>query len=101
MFGLSFSSVTILLHVAIFVRLISVRVAPLVMPEGRIKGVALGLLGAIGGSTLGGLVGLGPRVDTVHFGAGTVYLGGAILGCLLVLLFAGMLPFLKIMVGRG
>lgn len=101
MVDISFSTVTILFHVAIFARILGVRLVPLLMPEGRVKGVALGFVGAFAGDVFGKLVGLGPRLDTVHFGGGAVYLGGAILGCLLVLLFAGILPFLKIMVGKG
>ncbi|MBI2909992.1 MAG: hypothetical protein HYX92_20315 [Chloroflexi bacterium] len=94
MFEFSFSGLIIVFHVAMAVRFLAVRAMPLFVPQGRVKVVALGTVGGLVGSALGGLVGLGPHVSTVH-------LGGAAIGSLLIMLLAGIWPFLRIMVGRG
>ncbi|MFC2039539.1 hypothetical protein ACFLST_01995 [Chloroflexota bacterium] len=85
----------LLLFVAVLIRSIGNRLVPLVMPRHRLKTIAVGF----GGGVIGGLVDqltwkLSPELVGVHLVAGVA-------GCVLAILVYGLIPFLRIMIGRA
>jgi len=90
-----FAGLLLLLFLVIIIRRMGNRLIPLVMPESRLKSIGVGFGGALIGSlvdrfTLKG----GPEVWEV-------YLAASIVGCILFTIGYGLLPFVKIAVGRA
>lgn len=84
----------ILLAIAILLRLIGHRLIPIVMPAGRIRIIALGWIGGFLGSLADSFWSqFGPEI------AG-IYLVAAVIGCALFILFLGIAPFVKILLGK-
>lgn len=85
----------LLLGVAIAVRYLGRRLVPLLMPPGRLKTIAVGLVGGFIGSLV---------VNRFHFGDWSVVartnLLGAAIGAAFFILLLGVIPFLKILFGR-
>ena len=87
-------SFLILLAVAVVVREVGSRLVPLVMPHGRLKAVVVGFVGAVVGNLLGASAfGFIPEVADVN-------LLGAVLGAAVFVVALGLLPFIKILIGR-
>ena len=85
----------LLLFLAIAVTVLGHRLIPVVMPSGRLKTVAAGLLGGLLGQLIGTtLLPWGLRLWGVN-------LLLACLGTVLAVLLGGLVPFLKILLGRG
>ncbi len=84
----------ILLGIAIVLRFIGNRVIPVFMPAGRFGVIALGRAGGFLGSWLDSQFWqLGPDVAHINIIA-------AIIGCAVIILLAGITPFVKIMIGK-
>ncbi len=84
----------ILLAVAILLRLIGNKLIPVVMPSGRLRTIALGWAGGFLGSWAGSILWqFGPEVAGINLVA-------AIIGCALFILFLGIAPFIKILLGK-
>jgi len=85
----------ILLAVAVAIWYTGNKLAPLAMPSGRLKTVAVGLVGAFVGNLLGaGILGFIPSIEGVNLLA-------AALGAAIFILLLGLYPFIKILFGRG
>ena len=84
----------ILLAIAILLRLIGNKLIPVVMPTGFLRTIALGWAGGF----------LGSLVDSIlwQFGPGVagINLVAAAIGCALFILFLGIVPFIKILLGK-
>ncbi len=85
----------LLFFLAILIRRIGNRLLPLVMPRHRLKTIAVGF----GGGVIGSLVDrftweFGPEFVGAHWVA-------SIIGCILFILCYGLMPFLRIMMGRA
>jgi len=84
----------ILLAIAVLIRRIGNKLAPLVMPTGWLKTIALGWAGGF----------LGSWVDSVWWQFGPevagINLTAAVVGCVLFILFLGIAPFIKILLGK-
>ncbi|MFC1906933.1 hypothetical protein ACFLW8_02480 [Chloroflexota bacterium] len=84
----------LLLAIAIVVRLLGIKLAPLLMPSGRVRTVALGWLGGF----------LASLVDIVFWQLGPQVAGisliAAVIGCALFILAFGVTPFVKILLGK-
>ncbi len=84
----------ILLAIAILLRLIGNKLIPVVMPTGFLRTIALGWAGGF----------LGSLVDSIlwQFGPGVagINLVAAAIGCALFILFLGITPFIKILLGK-
>jgi len=84
----------ILLTIAILLRLIGNRLAPLVMPRGRLRTIALGWAGGFLGSWVDSVLWqFGPEVAGINLAA-------AVIGCALAMLLLGIAPFIKILLGK-
>jgi uncharacterized membrane protein YeaQ/YmgE (transglycosylase-associated protein family) len=84
----------ILLAIAILLRLAGNKLVPVVMPSGRLRTIGLGWAGGFLGSLLDGVLWqFGPEVAGVNLVA-------AVVGCALFILFLGLYPFIKILLGR-
>jgi len=84
----------ILLAIAILLRFIGGKLIPLVMPTGRVRTIALGWVGGFVGSLVDSLLRqFGPEVAGINLVA-------AVIGCALFILFLGIAPFIKILVGK-
>jgi len=84
----------ILLAIAILLRFIGFKLIPLVMPTGRVRTIALGWVGGFLGSLLDSLLRqFGPEVAGINLVA-------AVIGCALFILFLGIAPFIKILLGK-
>lgn len=85
----------LLLAVVIFVRKVGRRLMPLVMPPSRLKTLGVGLLGGYLGSIL---------FRWIHVGDWAIIAGthmlGALAGALVFVLILGLLPFLRILLGK-
>jgi len=85
----------LLLAIAIVVRLLGIKLAPLLMPSGRVRTVALGWLGGFLVSLLDKVLWqFGPEVAGISLVAATI-------GCILFILGLGIAPFVKILLGKG
>ncbi|MFC1972320.1 hypothetical protein ACFLVE_02815 [Chloroflexota bacterium] len=83
-----------LLAIAIVVRLLGIKLVPLLMPSGRVRTVALGWLGGFLASLLDRVLWqFGPEVASISLVA-------AIIGCILFILGLGITPFVKILLGK-
>ena len=84
----------ILLTIAILLRLIGNRLAPLVMPRGWLRTIALGWVGGFLGSWVDSVLWqFGPEVAGINLAA-------AVIGCALAMLLLGIAPFIKILLGK-
>jgi len=84
----------ILLAIAILLRLVGNKLVPVVMPSGRLRTVGLGWAGGFLGSLLDSVLWqFGPEVAGVNLVA-------AMVGCALFILFLGLYPFIKILLGK-
>lgn len=91
---MSVSGFFILLAVAIILRLIGNRLIPLVIPTGRLRTIASGWAGGFWGSWVDSILWqFGPEVAGVNIVA-------AVLGCALFVVFLGIVPFIKILLGK-
>ena len=84
----------LLLAIAVAVRLLGIKLVPLLMPSGRVRTVALGWLGAF----------LASLADIVFWQFGPQVAGisliAAVIGCALFILAFGVAPFVKILLGK-
>jgi uncharacterized membrane protein YeaQ/YmgE (transglycosylase-associated protein family) len=84
----------ILLAIAILVWLIGNKLAPSIMPTGRLRSIALGWAGGFLGSWIDSVLWqLGPEVAEINIVA-------AVIGCTLFMLLLGIYPFVKILLGK-
>jgi len=84
----------ILLAIAILLRFIGGKLIPFVMPTGRVRTIALGWVGGFLGSLVDSLLRqFGPEVAGINLVA-------AVIGCVLFILFLGIAPFIKILLGK-
>ena len=84
----------LLLAIAILLRRLGNRLTPVLMPEGRLKTVAVGWLGGFIGNLVDRLFWqLGPQIAEINLIA-------AIVGAALFILFLGLFPFIKIAMGK-
>ncbi len=84
----------IILAITIILRRIGNKLIPLVMPAGRLKVLVVGWVGGFLGSLVDKLAWqLGPEVAEISIIA-------AIIGCALSILILGIVPFIKIMLGK-
>jgi uncharacterized membrane protein YeaQ/YmgE (transglycosylase-associated protein family) len=84
----------ILLAIAILLRLVGNKLVPVVMPSGRLLTIGLGWAGGFLGSLLDRFLWqFGPEVCGVNLVA-------AVVGCALFILFLGLYPFIKILLGK-
>lgn len=86
----------ILLGISVLFRWLGNRLVPLVMPAGgKLKLIALGWLGGLVGSLIDrALWRIGPEVGGINVGA-------AAIGCALAFLIFGIVPFIRIMLGKS
>ena len=91
---MSIAGFFILLAIAILLRFIGQKLIPIAMPNGRLKIIDLGWLGGFLGSLVDNFWGqFGPEVTGVNLVA-------AVIGCALFILFLGITPFVKILLGK-
>ena len=83
----------LLLGIAIVVHTLSKKFIPIVVPKGRLKVWAVGLLGALAASISEGLI--GPWEPKL---AG-IYIGAAIVGSSVSIFGWGIVPFVSILIG--
>ena len=84
----------ILLAIAILLRFIGNKLIPIAMPTGRLRIIALGWVGGFLGSLADSLLSqFGPEVAGINLVA-------AVIGCALFILFLGIAPFIKILLGK-
>lgn len=84
----------ILLAIAILLRLAGNKLVPVVMPSGRLLTIGLGWAGGFLGSLLDSVLWqFGPEVAGINLVA-------AVVGCALFILFLGLYPFIKILLGK-
>jgi uncharacterized membrane protein YeaQ/YmgE (transglycosylase-associated protein family) len=84
----------ILLAIAILLRLIGNKLVPVVMPSGRLRTIGLGWAGGFLGSLLDSVLWqFGPEVAGINLVAATI-------GCALFILFFGLFPFIRSLLGR-
>ena len=84
----------ILLAIAVLLRLIGNKLAPVIMPTGRLRTIGLGWAGGFLGSLLDSVLWqFGPEVGGINLVAAAV-------GCALFILFYGLFPFIKIFMGK-
>ncbi len=91
---MSIAGFFILLAIAILLRFIGNKLTPVVMPAGLLRTIALGWAGGFLGSLAGGILWqFGPTLAGVNLGA-------AAIGCAFFILFLGIVPFIKILLGK-
>ena len=84
----------ILLAIAILLRFIGNKLIPIAMPTCRLRTIGLGWVGGFLGSLADSLWGqFGPEIAGINLVA-------AVIGCALLILFLGIAPFLKILLGK-
>lgn len=84
----------ILLAIAVLFRFAGNRLVPVVMPAGVLRTIALGWAGGFLGSLVDGIFWrFRPRVAGINLVAAAV-------GCALFILILGVVPFIKILLGR-
>jgi uncharacterized membrane protein YeaQ/YmgE (transglycosylase-associated protein family) len=84
----------ILLAIAVLLRFVGNKLAPVVMPSGRLKTIGLGWVGGFFGSWLDSVLWqFGPEVAGINLVA-------AAIGCAVFILFLGLFPFIKILLGK-
>ena len=85
----------LLVAIAISIRYIGKKLAPVVIPSGRLKAIAACLIGGFIGSLIFRLCHLGDATVVAE-----VNLIGAILGAVALLLLVGIYPFVKTFLGK-
>ncbi len=91
---MSIAGFFILLAIAILLRFIGNKLIPVVIPAGLLRTIALGWAGGFLGSLAGGILWqFGPTLAGVNLGA-------AAIGCAFFILFFGIVPFIKILLGN-
>ena len=91
---MSIAGFFILLAIAILLRLIGNKLIPVVMPDGRLKTIILGWGGGFLGSWADNIWWqFGPQVAGINLVA-------AVIGGALFILFLGLYPFIKILLGK-
>ena len=84
----------ILIAIAILLRFIGYKLIPLVMPTEWLRTIALGWVGGFLGSLADSLWWqFGPEIAGINLVA-------AVIGCALFILFLGIAPFIKILLGN-
>ena len=84
----------ILLAITILLRVIGHKLIPVAMPNGRFWTIAFGWIGGFLGSLASGLWSqFGPEIAGINLAA-------AVIGCALFILFLGIAPFIKILLGK-
>ena len=84
----------ILLAIAILLKLIGNRLVPLLIPSGWLRTIAVGWAGGFLGSLADSVLWqFGPKVAGINLLA-------AAIGCTLFILFLGILPFIRILLGK-
>ena len=84
----------ILLAIANLLRLIGNKLVPVVMPSGWLRTIGLGWVGGFFGSLLDSVLWqFGPEVAGINLVVAAV-------GCALFILFFGLFPFIKILLGK-
>ena len=82
------------LAIAILLRLIGNKLIPLAMPTRRLRTISLGWAGGLLGSWVDSVLWqFGPEVAGINLVA-------AVIGCALFILFLGIVPFIKILLGK-
>ncbi len=91
---MSIAGFFILLAIAILLRFIGNKLIPVVMPTWRLRTIALGWVGGFLGSLAASL--------WWQFGleVAEINLVAAVIGCALFILFLGIAPFIKILLGK-
>jgi len=87
--------ILLLLAIAISIRYIGRKLAPVVMPSSRLKAVAACLIGGFIGSLVFRLCHLGDATVVAE-----INLIGAVLGTVVFLFLLGIYPFIKIFFGK-
>jgi uncharacterized membrane protein YeaQ/YmgE (transglycosylase-associated protein family) len=83
----------ILLAIAVLLRFVGNKLAPVVMPRGRLKTIGVGWVGGFFGSWLDSVLWqFGPEVAGINLAAAV--------GCAVFILFLGLFPFIKILLGK-
>ena len=91
---MSIAGFFILLAIAILLRFIGNKLIPIVMPTGQLRTVALGWAGGFSASWIDGILWqFGPNIVGINLVA-------AVIGCALFILFLGIAPFIKILLGK-
>lgn len=91
---MSIAGFFILLAIAILLRFVGNKLVPVVMPTGRLRTIGLGWAGGFLGSLSDSVLWqFGPEVAGINLVAATI-------GCALFILFFGLFPFIKILLGR-
>ncbi len=91
---MSIAGFFILLAIAILLRFIGHKLIPIAMPTGRLRIIALGWVGGFLGSLVDSLwQKFGPEIAGINLVA-------AVIGCALFILFLGIAPFIKILLGK-
>lgn len=84
----------ILLAIAILLKLIGNKLVPLLMPSGWLRTIAVGWVGGFLGSLADSILWqFGPKIAGINLLA-------AAIGCALFILFLGILPFIRILLGK-
>ncbi len=84
----------ILLAIAILLKLIGNRLVPLLMPSRWLRTIAVGWVGGFLGSLADSILWqFGPKIAGINLLA-------AAIGCALFILFLGILPFIRILLGK-
>jgi uncharacterized membrane protein YeaQ/YmgE (transglycosylase-associated protein family) len=84
----------ILLAIAVLLKFVGNKLAPVVMPHGRLRTVGLGWVGGLFGSWLDSVLWqFGPEVGGINLVAAAV-------GCAVFIIFLGLFPFIKILLGK-
>ena len=91
---MSIAGFFILLAIAILLRFVGNKLVPVVMPTGRLRTIGLGWAGGFLGSLSDSVLWqFGPEVAGINLVAATI-------GCALFILFFGLFPFIKILLGK-
>ncbi len=84
----------LLLAIVILIKSLGSRLVPVLMPSGRLKPIAIGWMGGFAGTLLDTFTWqIGPRVAEINLLLAAV-------GAALTFLVMGLLPFIKIFMGR-
>jgi len=84
----------ILLAIAILLKLIGNKLVPLLIPSGWLRTIAVGWVGGFLGSLADSILWqFGPKIAGINLLA-------AAIGCALFILFLGILPFIRILLGK-
>ena len=91
---MSIAGFFILLAIAILLRLIGNKLAPVIMPTGLLRTIVVGLAGGFLGSLVDNILWqFGPKVAGINLVA-------AAIGSALLIIILGLVPFIKIFLGK-